>query len=278
MRHLGNRYRWGLALVAALAWVLAASSLAWAQIGVSALSVDVTLAPGGSFTGALEVINKGPKPREFRVEVKDYDRNIEGGLVLLEAGTHPRSLAKFLLTTPLSFTLQPDQKQLISFTIQIPASESGPHWAALIATSPVPAADPQGTGTDPQQIPITIAAEEQFVIKIRHTDPTNAINQGRITGMQVLLPEEDKPLRVLLDYEDIGTTFQQPKGEVRFINARGDVVAKVDIQPFPMLPGGKRRLEIPFDQRIPSGDYVALAILDFGGDFLLGAQARFKIP
>jgi len=252
--------------------------MALGQIGVSALSVDVALAPGGSFSGSFEVINKSQKPREFKIEVKDYDRNLEGGLVLLNAGTHPRSLAKFLIVTPLSFTLQPDQKQQISFTIKLPANERGPHWAAVVVTSPLPTASPQGTGTDPQQTPIKIGAEEQFIVKMRHTDPTNAVNQGRLVGMQVLLPEKDKPLRVIIDYENSGTTFQQPKGEVRFINARGDVAAKVEIEPFPMLPGGKRRLEIPLEQKLSSGDYVAVVIIDFGGDFLLGAQARFKIP
>ncbi len=276
MTHL--KYRWKLALAAAWAWLIVGPSVTWGQIGVSALSVDVTLAPGGSFTGAFEVLNKSPKPREFRVEVKDYERNMEGGLVTRDAGTHPRSLAKFLWVTPLSFTLQPEQKQPISFTIKIPEGESGPHWAAIIVTSPVPASESQGQGTDPQQIPITLGASEQFIIKIRHTDPTNAISHGRITSTQVLLPEEDKPLRVIIDYENIGTTFQQPKGEVRFINSRGEVVARVEIPPFPILPGGQRRLEIRLDQKLPSGDYVAVAILDFGGDFLLGAQTRFKIP
>lgn len=278
MTHFKNQHRWKLILGAALALIIAISPMAWGQIGISATSADVTLAPGGSFTDALEVINKSPNPRQFTVDVKDYDRNIEAGLVLLDPGTQPRSLAKFLAVTPLAFTLQPDQKQPIIFTIKVPADQSGPHWAAVIVSSPLPASNSQGTGSNTPGTPITIGTIEQFIVKIRQTDPTNAVNQGRLTGVQILLPEKDKPLRVVIAYENTGTTFQQPKGEVRFINARGDVAAKVDIQPFPMLPGGKIRFEIPLDRQLPSGDYEAVAIIDFGGDFLLAALARFTIP
>lgn len=263
---------WRWAFVLALACGLAGIPWAWAQIGISGLSMDVTIPPGGTFTGSLTVINRSPQPRQFTVELRDYDRDIHGGLVVLPAGTHPRSLAKFIVAiTPLTFTLRPEQRQQINFNIKIPPQERGPHWGALAISSPLPP-------SNPQQGPISITAEEQFLFRVRQTDPTNAVNKGRLTGMQVLLPDQSKPLRVLIDYENIGTTFQELRGEVRIINARGDIVAKVAINPSPVLPGGKLRLEVPLEQKLPSGNYVAVAIIDFGGDSLLGAQARFKVP
>jgi hypothetical protein len=123
-----NILRWAFA-IAALG--LSSFLVVHGQIGISTLSVDVNLPPGGSFTGGFEVINNSDQAREFTVELKDYDRNIEGGLVLLDPGTHPRSLAKFLTFTPAKFSLPPKQKQLITFKIEIPSSEKGPHWAAL---------------------------------------------------------------------------------------------------------------------------------------------------
>lgn len=264
-------WRWAFAI--ALACGLTAAPWAWAQIGISGLSMDVAVAPGGTFTGYFTVINKSPQPREFTVELRDYDRDIHGDLVVLPAGTHPRSLAKFIVAVvPSTFTLRPEQRQQINFSIKIPATERGPHWGAIAVSSPLPPSQP------PQQGSISVTSEEQFLFRIRQTDPTNAVNKGRVTGMQVLLPDQSKPLRVLIDYENSGTTFQELKGEVRIINAKGDIVVKVAIKPIPVLPGGKLRLEIPIEQKLPSGNYVAVAVLDFGGDALLGAQARFKIP
>jgi hypothetical protein len=269
-----------------LRWVFAIAALGLSsflvvhgQIGISTLSVDVNLPPGGSFTGAFEVINSSDQAREFTVELKDYDRNIEGGLVLLTPGTHPRSLAKFLTFAPAKFALPPKQKQLITFKIEIPSSEKGPHWAALTVTSPAPssgAQPPPPAGQQPS-IPVTIGTAEQFIVKIRHTDPTNAVNRGRITSVQALLPERDKPLRILVEYENTGTTFQVAKTQLRIVNSKGEVVVQKKAEDMAMLPGGKQRLEIPVTEKLPSGTYLALVIIDFGGDFLVAGQVRFQI-
>ena len=266
--------RWSI-LIGSL-WVSAV--LVQAQIGISTLSVDVNLPPGGSFTGAFEVINSSEQPREFTVELKDYDRNIEGGLVLLNPGTHPRSLAKFLSFTPAQFALAPKQKQQITFKIEIPATERGPHWAALAVTSPAPSpgTQPPPPGQQPS-IPVTIGTAEQFVVKIRHTDPTNAVNRGRIVGVQALLPERDKPLRIVVEYENTGTTFQIAKTQLRIVNAKGEIIVQKRAEDMALLPGGKQRLEIPVTERLPSGTYLALVIIDFGGDFLVAGQVRFQI-
>lgn len=262
-----------------LAGLWASLSLVQAQIGISALSVDVNLPPGGNFTGAFEVINNSEQPRQFTVELKDYDRTIEGGLVLLNTGTHPRSLAKFLSFAPAQFTLQPKQKQQITFTIKIPTTERGPHWSAFAVTSPAPssgAPPPPPSGQQPS-IPVTIGTAEQFIVKIRHTDPTNAVNRGRIVSVQALLPERDKPLRITVEYENTGTTFQMAKTQLRIVNAKGEIVVQKKAEEMAMLPGGKQRLEIPVIEKLPSGTYLALVIIDFGGDFLVAGQVRFQI-
>lgn len=268
--------RW--CLVLAGLW-LSLVFVAHGQIGISTLSVDVNLPPGGSFTGGFEVINNSDQAREFTVELKDYDRNIEGGLILLNPGTHPRSLAKFLTFAPAKFALPPKQKQLITFKIEIPSSEKGPHWAALAITSPAPSSGAQPPPPPGQQpsIPVTIGTAEQFIVKIRHTDPTNALNRGRITNVQALLPERDKPLRILVEYENTGTTFQIAKTQLRIVNSKGEVVVQKRAEDMALLPGGKQRLEIPVTERLPSGTYLALVIIDFGGDFLVAGQVRFQI-
>ena len=270
-----NYADWKSILGMTLISVMAISEAAWGQIGVSALSLDVNLSPGGSFAGNFEVFNNGQKPRQFTVVLKDYDRNIDGGLVLLTPGTHPRSLAKFFTLAPVAFTLSPGQKQLIGINIKIPSTESGPHWVALVITSPIPTV--VTLGTDQQQTPVTIGSEEQFIVKIRQTDPTNAINKGRVTGTSVVLPEKDKPLQIVVEYENSGTTFQQPKAQLRIVNAKGEIALQKDVADLAVLPGGKLRLKIPVTQALPSGSYLALIIIDFGGDALVAGQVRFQL-
>jgi len=247
------------------------------QIGAGPMSFDFVLAPGESASGVIQVMNNGDKPREFQVKLSDYDRDLEGHLVLMAAGSHPRSLAKWLLVSPQHFTLEPGKTQPVSFTVTIPNSESGPHWSALLISSPVPS-DSGSQGEEGEEgVPISIGAAEQFIIKIRHTDPTSAVNDGRITDITVLPPQGDQPLRVVVGYENTGTTFQQPKVELRIVNSRGEF-SVVQHAAFAMLPGGKRRLVLPVVEELAPGEYLALVIIDFGGDYLLAAQARFSLP
>ncbi len=255
----------------ALALAVSTPMTVYGQIGVSALSLDVNLAPGGSFSGNLEVFNNGQKARQFTVEVKDYDRNPDGGLVLLNSGAHPRSLAKFFSVAPISFNLPPGQKQLLGINLKIPANESGPHWLAIVINSPIPTAMPD------QQAPVTIGSAEQFIVKIRQTDPTNSLNRGRITGTQIILPEKEKPLQVVVDYENTGTTFQQPKAQLRIVNGKGETALQKDVTDLAVLPGGKLRFKIPVTQSLPSGSYLALVIIDYGGDTLVAGQVRFQL-
>ena len=43
------------------------------------------------------------------------------------------------------------------------------------------------------------------------------------------------------------------------------------------MPGSERELVFAESMALPAGDYVVLAILDYGGARLLGAQALLKV-
>ncbi len=251
---------------------------AWANIGVSTLEINVQVAPGKSLSGSFAVINNSEKPAKVRVSLGDYDRNLNGGIRILPAGTLPRSLANFITFSPAEFTLAAGKgkSQKVSFTVVLPEGEAGPHWSLLLVQEVQPK-EGQTKAKEGEQTTQGLIGI-RFGIQIRQTDPTMASPAARITDVEVTLPEGGQPLKVIVDFENTGSTFLRTKGELRFINAKSEVVATVAILPFRMLPGHQRRLEIPLAQALPAGDYIALAIFDFGGDFLLGGEARFSIP
>ncbi|MCS7275161.1 MAG: hypothetical protein NZ610_07175, partial [Candidatus Bipolaricaulota bacterium] len=105
----------------------------------------------------------------------------------------------------------------------------------------------------------------------------NAVNRGRILSVRALLPERDRPLRIVTEYENTGTTFQQLKVELRVINTKGEVVRQRQLSDVVLLPGGKQRIEIPVTPALSPGTYLALVIIDFGGDVLLAGQVRVQL-
>jgi hypothetical protein len=250
------------------------------DIGVATLGIDVRLAPGKSATGSFLVINNSEEPAHVQVRVEDFERTPDGGVRLLPPGSLPNSLADFISVFPQEFTLAGGrgQTQEVVFTISLPEGAGGPHWSILLVQEVPPTEDQDDGPPDEDGKNAQARLRVNFGVQIRQVDLTNAINDGKITDMAVLLPRGDRSLEIVTEYKNTGTLFQRPQGEVRIIDARGEIVRTVEIFPFWVLPGGVRHLEIPVEDALPPGEYVALTVLDFGGDFLVAGQARFSLP
>jgi len=255
--------------------ILGFSWTACGGIGVSTLGIDISVAPGQSFRGSFSVVNGGQQPAEVQIILSDFERTLDGGVRIYPPGSLDRSLAPYLTFIPTQFTLDAGKAREVHFTVSIPEGAAGPHWAILLVEEVVPEEQAE---EDEEEREAEGRLRIRFGVQIRQLDPTHAINEGRITDMEVLLPEGEQPLTVIAIYENTGTTFQRPKGELRIIDSLGEVVRRAEIEPFHMLPGGKRRLTLKVEEPLTPGDYLALVVLDFGGEYLLGGQARFTLP
>jgi hypothetical protein len=251
------------------------STSALASIGTSTLGADIEVVPGQSMNGSFFVYNGNDAPTNISVEVGDFTRDEDGGVQILAPNSQPHSLTNFITFSPASFRLAAGsgKSQEVHFTVSIPAGESGPHWAMLLVREVGQSTNNTQTNGNQQQVGVQL--DLQIGVQIRQVDPTLAINSGRITQVDVLAAEQNKPMRVVTEFENTGTIFQKPSGEVRIIDSSGKIVTRIPIESFRTLPGGKRRLEVPLTQNLTVGDYLALVVIDFGGDFLLAGQARF---
>lgn len=251
---------------------------AWGDIGVSTLGIDMEVAPGGSVSNSILVINNSDQPAQVEIRLSDFDWDIDGKVQIVPSGTLPRSLANYITFFPSEFTLPAGKgrAQPVQFVVSLPREVTGPHWSmlAIHEVTASPAEQPQTEG-DGRVIQATVGVS--FGVQIRQMDPTKVIRDGRITNAQVLLAQGDQPLRIITEFENLGTTLLRVTGEVRIINIRGEIVTKVGIPSFRVLPGGKRRVQASLQLPLPPGEYIALAILDFGGDFLVAGQIHFHI-
>jgi hypothetical protein len=66
--------------------------------------------------------------------------------------------------------------------------------------------------------------------------------------------------------------------EVR--NERGETVKSLEVPSFTVLREAERRVEVgepEGSEPLPPGFYVALAVLDFGAEFLVAAELPFEV-
>ena len=67
------------------------------------------------------------------------------------------------------------------------------------------------------------------------------------------------------------------KGEIEYRRLDNSVVRRDSVPTFYVLPGAARRAHVPLP-KLPSGHYVVLALLDFGGSEVAAGQVPLDIP
>ncbi len=253
-----------------LALVTAAPALAQSAVAISSPAKLFEARPGDELNFTLQVFNPSPDPVLVRVSVGDWTYQPDGQPLFLEPGSVPRSAAGWITFSPTSFRLEGKGRAEVRYTIRVPENaEPGSHWAALflLAENPNP---PPGE---------KLAA---LRIRVAHTIYVNLpeiTKRGEILGITVTPPEEpDRPVVIAVQYANTGNAVQAVTGSIEVRNARGEVVGRVEVDRTVVLPGTIRILLARFFGPVPAGDYVVLAVLNYGDETVdVAGQSVFRL-
>jgi hypothetical protein len=242
---------------AALLAALATAAPAAGQFAVHPIVVTMSPAAGTEAVSSVFVRNEGDATREFRFEIEDFDQDSVGTPRFLPLGAHPQSCAGRISVFPEAATLAAGETQELRITL---AGTEGVCWAALFAEARSGSAN-------------GIAARQQIGVRVNAVPPGTSID-GEIARVEVITTPEPS---VNLWFRNTGAAPIRPAGRLELRDAAGTVVAVIDVDAFSVLPGVVRRLPVHLAQRLPAGRYTAVAVLDFGGDYLAGGQAAFVV-
>jgi len=264
MKRKGKGYLLAILLIGLLALI------STADIGVGPLTLIIDAGPGEEGSGYFKVVNDGDNPEDVTVTLADWSLGPDGGIQFAEPGTQERSLAEWVDYSPATFRLEPGQVQRVDFTINIPPEASGDHWALFFVEGSTVTPVAETTGA----LQTSVGVKVRYGVKVFQHDP-NAKREGRITGME-LLGTDPLKIKVVFANSGDGVLFRVT-GRVEIRDDTGATVRTLEIGEFTVLPGGERELLIEDQEELDPGDYIALAIIDFGGDYLVGHQLQFKI-
>lgn len=243
-----------------------------ANITVFPLTI-VSNAVDGAGSGFFLVRNNGDTTDEVTVNLADWLLDESGNIKFLESGSTDRSLAPLVQYSPVSFTLEPEEVQRVDFTYAMPASDLGDHWFLFLVDSNEVTPIAETTG----EVNTNIGVRVGFGVKVYVTDP-NAMADGRVTGMRL---DASNPLSIIVRFANSGTAvLRDVVGAVEVRDVFGATVRTLNMAPFTVLPDGVREVKVSGaedDKPLPKGDYVALAIIDFGGDVLVAGELPFTI-
>ncbi len=254
----------GRALTASglLGCVLVPPPPAAAQYSVSPVIVSVPREPAGaSSSGMLAIRNEGAEPMHFRLFVADFDQSFEGVHDFFEPGTHPGSCGDGVRVTPDVLSIDPGQTARVRFEVPGGAFRES-CWSMVFVESP--------TTSD-----AGVTINQRIGVKLF------GVGAGTAPGGEVdaeVTTLDDGSRVVTLDYRNPGKAPARPAGSIEFRDYRGTRVASAVVRPFTVLPDGRRRVVVEVPPDLASGRYLAIPVLDFGGDQLAGTQVPFSVP
>lgn len=232
-----------------------------AKLAVGPLSLRLEVPAGESRIGSFRVHNTGEEPIRVLISLWDWWREPNGEMKVLPPGTLERSLAPWIgFLSPTDLTLEPGAAQEVSFSVTVPPDADGSHWALITVDEVVP---------EPKGFQVVVG----YAIKVLQTDPATERKEGRITNIEIISTD---PLQIKIVFENTGNAHLRTKGYLEIRDEKGEPVRRLEVPEFPTLPGEVRELKLEAE-KLPPGRYLALVVLDFGGDYLIAKQRPFEV-
>lgn len=262
----------GWVVAAVLALLAGHPAAALAQISVS--PIDFTLDPGGARIGSFTVINDTPEPQQITLYANDWDRNEAGLNRFYPLGSQPSSCKGRIQIFPQSLRLLPKANQLIRVALD-PADTSRQGCWTIIFAETAPSAPRAGTRLSfvtrigVKVYVVSNAAGLDAAIDSMSVEPHQA-ERGE--------PAADSGGRdVVVVLHNTGGQPLSAKGSVEFRTLDNKVAARVPVDDVPLLPGAYRRIRTRIPT-LPSGQYVALSVLSYGGADDVAGQVEVTVP
>lgn len=241
-------------------------ALSATALEVNLLEVDLAVAPGQAHPFSFIVRNETEVAEMFSVYIGDWDRDATGENRFYPPGTLPSSLASWLTVAPTSFSLGPGEVREVIGTLRVPVgAEVGTHWGIVFVHGEPRPVEHQGT---------TVMVAKRIGIKVYATvgsaSPEGEVRSLSFRGLN--------PLWLVIEFANVGlVNLHEVRVGVEVYDATGDVVVRVEPDPFPCLPGGVREVVVATEVRPSPGTYLVVARVDPGGEEVLAAQAYLRV-
>ncbi len=267
-----RRVRW-MTLAASALWGAAAlPRAAAAQLAVDQTEVFLDPQATGRHAVSFNVTNTGGDVVQATIYMQDWSRAADGQQAFVSSGTLPRSCARFLEVFPLSLRLTPGATQAVRVALTGGDTLTAACWSIVFVESSNPA---------PPRAGRQIRYVARIGVKV-YVVPPGLTKEGDVRDVAVERHRPDSAgdttgRDFVVTFQNTGGLPLWPNGTIEVRRPDNSVAATVEVVEFAVLPGDRRRLRVRVPL-LPSGQYVALALIDYGGADVAGGQVQLESP
>jgi P pilus assembly chaperone PapD len=271
----------GLALTLLGTFTLAIPKALTSEISISPTRFEVDI-NGKKRSQLITITNHSSEPLEMKAYVKNWTLN-ENNQVQ-EAPSSEKTLDQWIIFTPSRFTVPPNSKQTVRFSIRPKVQPANGEHRAILYLEEAP---PENNNTSK-----TVATYARMGIVIY-------ANMGQVKRIATLnsINVNVKPKNTVasFDVSSIGNGYVRFKGQYAIwpaanypgaktttsipglgtpqVKLPNNVLQAGELELPPVLPGNRRQLLLPLSKKLPPGNYV----LDINGE-LSGMPVDKGIP
>src|SRR5712671_3894257 len=271
-----------LALCAVIGVVVSQS--ASAQLLVDPLEVTIVATGTNRVPASFSVSNTSNEEVQATITRSDWDRAENGDNRFLAAGSTGTSCGANLSVSPLSIRVEPHTSRVIRLGIQSGAPVTKECWDIFFVEEIPRRASAKGnslqyifrTGVKVYVAPPGLSRDGAVENMAIEDVPVPRTTASTTTATTVASVPATTKRQISVVFHNTGGTHLLAKGRLEFRRIDNSLAGQVTIPEFPTLPGATRKVMLDVPAGLTPGDYVVLALIDFGGAELVAGQIDYQ--
>ena len=225
---------------------------------------------GETYRGQIEIQNTSDIEQAVKLYQRDYSFNFKGEAFYEESGTNERSNAGWLDISPKYLKLQPKEKKLILFEVNVPKEEqmTGTFWSVIMVEGEMP------IDTNNLDNGLNVQTQIRYAIQIATT--FNNEGERNLTFYDVNLEKENGQHFVVVDIENKGEFLFKPDVSIELFNEEGKSIGVFTSTKKKIYPDTSARFYVSLD-RVQIGNYQSLILADCGDEDIFGINVDLEI-
>jgi len=257
---------------------------AQAQLLVDPLEVTITTAGNNRVAASFSLTNTTDAPVQATISRQDWDRVENGDNRFLPTGSSGTSCGSLLSVSPLSILIDPHTSRIIRLAAQNAAAMTKECWDIFFVEEVPQRASSKGnslqyifrTGVKVYVAPPGLTRDGNIEDVAVEDVPVVPATSSTMPAKAISAPIAATKRQISLRFHNTGGMHLIAKGRLEFRRLDNSLAMQVPIAEFPTLPGATRKLMLDVPSGLAPGDYVVLALIDFGGAELVAGQIDYQ--
>lgn len=222
--------------------------------------IRLSILPGSSKSGVIEVKNPNPEPKVVKVYLEDwfYTTGGDGSKIFKPTGTSELSASDWISFVPSEFNIPAYGVQYVNYMVRVPFNVTGGHYSILFFE--VGLSKPGEIGNGEAGISLAVRLATLFYIEPEGTIRRNV----QLENLSLVRKSKDKPLEIDVDFKNTGNVDITAGGSFHIMDNEGVIYARGEFNDVYTFPGDTAKLTTTWKEPIPKGKYDLVLTVDIG--------------